>query len=166
MILGIPLLRQLSLRLLLVVITDLKQRCGEKKRHPFYSKLFSLQRCLHSVMLPCDYWKAHRNCKTKIPSCPSASHNIRLCVAQAEIQSAWEAEEQFGVQCWTKRLWVLSHVPCMLLVQADKAAGDTWCMRIKYIYALFWCDADTTLMTTKERTWKTSEELSVLLFHV
>lgn len=116
-------------------------------------------------MLPCDCWKAHRNCKTKIPSCPSASHNICLCVAQAEIQSSWEAEEQFGVQYWTERLWVsLQMYPlCCLCKQIkQKLFWETsWCMRIKYSHALFWCDADITLMTTKERTWKTSEELGV-----
>lgn len=78
----------------------------EKKRHQFYSELFSLERCLLSVTSRCDCWKTHRNCKPQIPSCPSASHNILLCVAQAEIQSAWEADEWFGAQLWSERYWV------------------------------------------------------------
>jgi len=59
----------------------------------FYSELVLLEGCLLSVVLPRDCWKAHRNCGLQVPACPSAGHGVLLCVAQAEIQAAWEADQ-------------------------------------------------------------------------
>lgn len=143
-----------------------KQVQGKKLGHAFYSELFSLERCLLSVTLPCGCWKTHRNCKPQIRSCPSASHNMLLCVAQAEIQSAWEADEWFGAQLWSERWWVSPWrylLCCCASRQSNSSFGETWwcicCTRMKCIYAQWWRGGEASVMTTEQRTWKALGEL-------
>lgn len=87
----------------------------------FYYEIFSLERCLLSVTLPQECLKTHRNCKSQIPFCPSDGHNILLCVAQAEIQSPWGADEWFGAQVVIPKILGYHHrCTFMLLVGAGK----------------------------------------------
>lgn len=142
--------------------SETKTCLGEKKKKEtsFYSKLFSLQRCLHSVTLPRDCWKARRNCKTQTSSCLSASHSICLCVGWADILSALRAV--WGSALNWKILGIIMYILFMLLERAGKAAalfGNLVWMRIKGIYAHYQRNINASMMTIRKGTWKTSEEL-------
>lgn len=90
----------------------------ETKTDTSYSELFSLEGCLLSVTLHCDSWETRRD---QILSCPSASHNILLCVAQAEIQSAGKTDQSLEEQLCSERYRVSpGRYPLCLLCEQTK----------------------------------------------
>lgn len=174
MIPGIPLLGQLSWRLFLVMIMDLKQRQVQEKKKKggdinFIPSCFPLKDVYFLSHYPVT---AGRLTGTVNPKSLPAHQLATICSfvsLRLKFNLLGRLTSGSGRSCDLKDIGYHQggtlYAACASR-QSSSSFGETWwcisCIRIKHIYAQWRRDVEARMMTTEERTWKASEELSAL----